>query len=109
MGKVKGMRKILISGFLLLILFIMVGCLSNEPESNSIVTKANEAVAVQIKWLDEQKFKEPETSSPLQITVSSLATDTHRIGRSGGEAWMYIGVDAGGGAGGGGGGGGGGG
>jgi hypothetical protein len=78
---------ILIASLTILTLVSTASCLfSAQSESNSIIANANKATSAQIKWLGEEKFKEPAPSAPLEIVVDSVESSTRRIGRYGGIA-----------------------
>jgi hypothetical protein len=79
--------------------------------SYPLVVTAREAVYANIKWLEEQKFEEPNPLAPLEVNVDSVESNTTRIGKGGdvpvglsGEGLGVGGsIDGGGGGGGGGG------
>jgi hypothetical protein len=78
--------------------------------SYPLVVTAREAVYANIKWLEEQKFEEPDPLAPLEVNVDSVESNTTRIGKGGdvpvglsGEG-LGVGGSIGGGGGGGGGG-----
>jgi hypothetical protein len=81
--------------------------------SYPIVATAREAVYARMKWLEGQKFEEPNPPVPLDVNIDSVESTTTRIGRGGdvnvGLSGEGLGVgggfDGGGGIGGGGGGG----
>jgi hypothetical protein len=51
--------------------------------SYPLVVTAREAVDAHIKWLEEQKFEEPDPLAPLEVNVDSVESTTTRIGRDG--------------------------
>ncbi len=73
-----------------------IGCLVKESEYVSFIDTAHQAVAVQIKWLDEQKFDGPEPPASLNVNIDKVVSDTHRIGRDGGYANIDTGIGVGG-------------
>jgi hypothetical protein len=73
----------IVSLILLVQLIGAIGCQIGKSESDSFIATAYEAVNARIKWLDEQKFKSPEPPASLNVTIDSVESNTHRIGRDG--------------------------
>ena len=76
-----------------------IGCRGGKSESDPLVSTAREAVYAQIKWLEEQKFEEPDPPAPLGVNLDDVESNTHRIGRDGGDIYVNIDIGVGGGAG----------
>ncbi|MGA7676825.1 MAG: hypothetical protein WCA51_00405 [Dehalococcoidia bacterium] len=69
-----------------------ISCQVRKSGPDSLVATEQEAVNARIKWLDEQKFEEPNTPAPLEINVDNVESNTTRIGREGGGVYVDIGV-----------------
>ena len=69
-----------------------INCQVRKSGPDSLVATEQEAVNARIKWLDEQKFEEPNTPAPLEINVDNVESNTTRIGREGGGVYVDIGV-----------------
>jgi hypothetical protein len=74
---------LIVSLFVLAQLIGGIGCQGGKSESDSLSATAREAVDAQIKWLEEQKFEEPDSLAPLEVNVDSVESTTTRIGRDG--------------------------
>ena len=72
-----------------------ISCQGGKSGPDSLVATEQEAVNARIKWLDEQKFEEPNTSAPLEVNVDNVESKTTRIGRDGGDGGVYVDIGVG--------------
>lgn len=81
---------LIVSLIVLVQLIEVIGCQIGKSESDSFIATADEAVNARIKWLDEQEFKNPEPPASLNVIIDSVESNTHRIGKDGGDVNVNV-------------------